>query len=254
MSLYRCDLHVHSCLSPCGDEDMTPGNIVGMALLNGLQIVALTDHNTVKNCPSFFKLAKTHGIIPVAGVELTTNEDVHAVCLFRTLDAAMDFGEYIESKRIRIKNDPGIFGRQLLIDENDKTIGEEEYLLINAVDLSLEEAFVEVSKRGGVCYPAHIDRSSNGIISMLGDFPPEPRFTAFELNDASSYEECLSRFPILKERELVHVAASDAHYLTDISEEGFAVELDDEPYSSDIVRNNLIDYLLGIKKGGDKNG
>ncbi|MBQ7294379.1 MAG: PHP domain-containing protein, partial [Clostridia bacterium] len=61
MSSYRCDLHIHSCLSPCGDDDMTPGNIVGMSLLNGLQIVALTDHNSVKNCPAFFKIAKANG-------------------------------------------------------------------------------------------------------------------------------------------------------------------------------------------------
>lgn len=254
MSLYRCDLHVHSCLSPCGDNDMTPGNIVGMSLLNGLQIVALTDHNSTKNCPAFFKLAKANGIIPIAGVEITTSEDVHAVCLFRTLESAMEFGEFIETKRYPIKNKPEIFGRQQITDENDEICGEEEYLLINAVNLSLEETFDEVLKRGGVCYPAHIDRSSNGIISMLGDFPPDPKFTAFELNDVSSLEDCLKRFPIIRERSLVHVVSSDAHYLTDISETGFIIDIDDEPYSSDLVRNSLIDYLLGINKDGDKNG
>lgn len=246
MSLYRCDLHIHSCLSPCGDNDMTPGNIVGMSLLNGLQIVALTDHNSVKNCPAFFKIAKANGIIPVAGMELTTSEDVHAVCLFRSLEDAMSFGEFVDGKRFPIKNNPEIFGRQLVIDENDEVCDEEELLLINAVNISLDEAFDEVIHRGGVCYPAHIDRSSNGIIAMLGDFPPEPAFTAFELNDINSLEDCRKRFPVLTERRLVHVASSDAHYLTDISEEGFAVEIADEPYSSDLVRNKLIDYLLGI--------
>lgn len=254
MSLYYCDLHIHSCLSPCGDDDMTPGNIVGMSLLNGLQIVALTDHNSVKNCPAFFKIAKAHGIIPVAGVELTTSEDVHVVCLFRTLEAAMDFGEFIETKRIRIKNNPDVFGRQLVVDENDEVCGEEEYLLINAVNISIDEAFSAVLERGGVCYPAHIDRSSNGIISMLGDFPPEPEFTSYELNDIESLDDCLARFPIISERGLVHVASSDAHYLTDISENGFAIELDDEPYSSDTVRNRLVDYLLNISKGGETDG
>lgn len=254
MSLYRCDLHIHSCLSPCGDEDMTPGNIVGMALLNGLHIIALTDHNSVKNCPAFFKLARVHGIIPVAGVELTTTEDVHAVCLFRSLEDAMAFGDFIESRRICIKNDPEIFGRQLIMDENDEICGEEENLLINAVNISLDEAFSEVLGRGGVCFPAHIDRSANGIISMLGDFPPEPGFTAFELNDIASLDDCLARFPILSERGLVHVASSDAHYLTDIAEEGFAVELADDPYSSDRVRNLLIDHLLGLLKGGETHG
>lgn len=254
MSLYHCDLHIHSCLSPCGDEDMTPGNIVGMSLLNGLQIVALTDHNSVKNCPAFFKIAKANGIIPIAGIELTTSEDVHVVCLFRTLEAAIEFGEFIESKRIRIKNDPEIFGKQLVIDENDEICGEEEFLLINAVNISIDEAFDEVLERGGVCYPAHIDRSSNGIISMLGDFPPEPEFTAYELNDIASLDGCLSQFPIISERGLVHVASSDAHYLTDISENGFAIELEDEPYSSETVRNRLIDHLLNITKGGKKDG
>ena len=253
MSRYFCDLHIHSCLSPCGDEDMTPGNIVGMSCLNGLQIVALTDHNSVKNCPAFYKIAKANGIIPIAGVELTTSEDIHVVCLFRTLEAAMEFGDFIESRRIFIENEPDIFGRQLIVDENDEIVGEEKCLLINAVNISLDEAHREVLSRDGVCYPAHIDRSSNGMIAMLGDFPPEPHFTAFELNDASSLADSLERFPIISERNLRYVASSDAHYLTDISEKIFSVELDDEPYSSDYVRGQLIDYLLNVT-GGNKNG
>lgn len=254
MSLYHCDLHIHSCLSPCGDDDMTPGNIAGMATLNGLQIVALTDHNSTKNCPAFFKLAKEYGLIPVAGVELTTSEDVHAVCLFRDLQGAMEFGEFIEGRRMRIKNEPAIFGNQIIVDENDEKCGEEEFLLINAVNISLDEAFDEVTKRGGVCYPAHIDRSANGIIAMLGDFPPEPAFSAFELNDIASLEDVQKKFRIIGERDLVYVASSDAHYLTDISESGFAIELDDVPYSSDRVRNALIDYLLGKGKESVENG
>lgn len=248
MSRYLCDLHIHSCLSPCGDEDMTPGNIAGMATLNGLQIVALTDHNSAKNCPSFYKAAKAYGLIPIAGMELTTAEDVHAVCLFRSLEAAMDFDSFVDSRRMKIKNKPEIFGRQLIIDENDEICSEEEFLLINSSGISLDEAFSEVVKRDGVFFPAHIDRSSNGIISMLGDFPPEPNFTAYELNDIASLEDCRSRFPIITERGLVHVASSDAHYLTDISEAGFSIEIADEPYSSSLVRNRLIDYLLGLTK------
>ena len=246
MSRYLCDLHIHSCLSPCGDEDMSPGNIVGMALLNGLQIVALTDHNSTKNCPAFFQIAKSYGLIPVAGMELTTAEDIHVVCLFRDLESAMNFGNYVDEHRFKIKNETEIFGRQLIMDATDEVCGEEEFLLINASYLSLEDAYREVMARGGVCYPAHIDRSSNGIISMLGDFPPEPRFTAFELNDISSLSNCLSHHSVLTEHHLVHVASSDAHYLTDISEEGFAIDIEDEPYSSDLVRNRLIDHLLGL--------
>ncbi len=253
MSRYLTDLHIHSCLSPCGDDDMTPGNIAGMATLNGLQIVALTDHNTAKNCPAFFRAAKGYGLIPIAGMELTTAEDIHVVCLFRTLEAALDFDRFVEGRRFPIKNKPAIFGQQLLIGENDEIVGEEEILLINAVNLSIEEAHKEVTSRGGVCYPAHIDRTSNGIIAMLGDFPPEPQFTAFELNDAASLGDATQRHPLLTERSLVHVAASDAHYLTDIAEEGFPIELDDEPYSSTLVTNRLIDYLLK-QEGENPNG
>lgn len=244
MSRYLTDLHIHSCLSPCGDDDMTPGNIAGMAVLNGLQIVALTDHNTAKNCPAFFHAAKGYGLIPIAGMELTTAEDIHVVCLFRTLEDALDFDSFVESRRFPIKNKPAIFGRQLLIGENDEIIGEEEILLINAVNISIEEAHKEVTSRGGICYPAHIDRTSNGIIAMLGDFPPEPHFTAFELNDAASLDGCRQQHSVLTERSLVHVAASDAHYLTDIAEDGFPVDIEDEPYSSSLVTNRLIDYLL----------
>ena len=86
MKKYYYDLHIHSCLSPCGDDDSTPNSIAGMGELNGLQIMALTDHNTCKNCPAFFKACKNHGILPVAGMELTTAEDIHAVCLFPNLE------------------------------------------------------------------------------------------------------------------------------------------------------------------------
>jgi len=100
-----------------------------------------------------------------------------------------------------------------------------------------------VKSLGGVCYPAHIDRMSNGVIAMLGTFPEEPKFTAYELNGADSEAEYRERFPIIK--DLVHTVSSDAHYLWDISEEGFVISIDDEPYSSALVRNKLIDYLSG---------
>lgn len=250
MTDYYCDLHIHSCLSPCGDDDMTPANIAGMAALNGLNIVALTDHNSSRNCPAFFEAAKRNGLIPVAGMELTTAEDIHVVCLFRNLDDALAFNDFVDSRRPKIKNKPEIFGNQRIMDAEDKIIGEEESLLINAADISLDEAFDEVLKRGGVAYPAHIDRPSNGIVETLGVFPEEPAFTAYELNDASSDEEYRRRFPILD--GLSRAVSSDAHYLWNISEAKFSIPLDDEPYSSALVRERLIDYLLG--KGGRRNG
>ena len=122
MSRYYYDLHIHSCLSPCGDNDNTPNNIVGMGVLAGLQIMALTDHNTCRNCPAFFAAAKKHGTIPVAGMELTTAEDIHMVCLFPDLESAMAFDEEVGRHLIRVSKRPDIFGDQLILDENDEVI------------------------------------------------------------------------------------------------------------------------------------
>ena len=114
MTPYYYDLHIHSCLSPCADDDMTPNNIAGMAALKGLQILALTDHNSCKNCPAFFAACKRQGIIPVAGMELSTAEDVHLVCLFENIEDAMRFDVEIEKHLMSVDNRPEIFGNQLV--------------------------------------------------------------------------------------------------------------------------------------------
>ncbi len=243
MNRYFYDLHIHSCLSPCGSDDATPGNIAGIAMLNGLQIAALTDHNTTANCPAFFKAAKAYGIVPIAGMELTTSEDIHVVCLFPTLRSAQDFDREVCSFRIRIRNKPEIFGNQRIMDEDDNIIGEEPDLLINATTLSLEDAYNLAFAHGGACYPAHIDRQSNGMIAALGTFPDSPPYTAFELNDAASEEEYRTRFPQIA--ALDRVVSSDAHELTAISEAKNSFWIDDEPYSSALVAQRLIDYLRG---------
>ena len=104
MNDYFYDLHIHSALSPCADNDMTPNNIAGMAAIKGLSILALTDHNSAKNCPAFFDACKQQGIIAIAGMELSTAEDIHLVCLFEELDDAMRFDAEIEKHLMPIKN------------------------------------------------------------------------------------------------------------------------------------------------------
>ena len=171
MSKYFYDLHIHSCLSPCGDDGNTPNNIVGMASLCGIKILALTDHNSSKNCPAFFFSAEKYGIIPVAGMELTTAEDIHVVCLFEKLDEALEFDKFIEENRIKVKNKPQFFGNQYVLDKRDNLVSEIDVLLINATNISIEEICSVVNKFNGVCYPAHIDRDANGIIAILGTLP-----------------------------------------------------------------------------------
>lgn len=240
MNRYFYDLHIHSCLSPCGDNDSTPNNIAGMGELNGLNIMALTDHNSCKNCPSFFKAAKKHGIIPIAGMELTTAEEIHFICLFETLENAMIFDEFVANHLIKVENRVDIFGEQLILDENDEIIGNENYLLSNATDISLEEAYKKVNSLGGIIYPAHIDRTSYGILSVLGFFPEFPKFSCVEIHNKNRTEEMLKISGISKEKIIF---SSDAHFLWDVNEKENFFELEDEPYSSNFVRKKLFDFL-----------
>lgn len=232
MKKYYYDLHIHSCLSPCGDDDNTPNNIAGMAYICGLSIVALTDHNTCKNCPAFFEAAKKYGIIPIAGMELTTSEDIHIVCLFERLDDAINFDNYINTQRIKIKNRPEIFGNQTILNENDEAIGEIEDLLINATNISISEVRELVEGYGGVCYPAHIDRESNGIITVLGCLPKDTRFNNYELYDYNKIDEFSQKYEIHKDRFII---SSDAHYLTDIRDKECFFSFE-EANAADITR------------------
>ena len=237
------DLHLHSCLSPCGDEDNTPNNIAGMAKLCELDIAALTDHNTCKNCPAFFEAAERVGLIPVAGMELTTSEDIHVVCLFPELESAMEFDSYVDSLRMKIKNRTEIFGEQLILDGEDNVIGKEEHLLTNATSLSIEGVPEAVSRFGGVCYPAHIDRESNGIIAVLGTLPPTPRFTSVELHSKENIDGYKRRFDLSDRRIIV---SSDAHYLTDMRDAENSVTLSADPDDHSAVRRELL-YWIGGK-------
>lgn len=241
MTPYYYDLHIHSCLSPCADNDMTPNNIAGMAALKGLQIVALTDHNSCKNCPAFFDACKRQGLIPIAGMELSTAEDIHLVCMFPELDMAMDFDREIEDHLMDVKNRPEIFGDQLITNGDDETVGTVEKLLISATDLWIGDAVQLVRKFGGHVRPAHIDRESNGIIAILGDIPEEYGFGCFEFNDSGSIISYREKFHYLTDEKLL--VCSDAHYLWDINEAEHSILLDDEPYSSSLVRERLFEHL-----------
>ena len=240
MSRYYYDLHIHSCLSPCGDNDNTPNNLVGMGVLAGLQIMALTDHNTCRNCPAFFEAAKRQGIIPVAGMELTTAEDIHMVCLFPDLESAMDFDREIQTRRILIPNRTDIFGDQYVMDGQDEIVDIEPHLLSNATTVSVEEAPALTARFGGVCYPAHIDRQANGIIATLGFLPPDMHFPTVELHDGE--KEAEYRQNHIGDTTRV-VIGSDAHVLWDIRDKAAWLDIPDEPYSSALVRANLIEML-----------
>ena len=241
MTKYFYDLHIHSCLSPCADDDMTPNNIAGMAAIKGLNIVALTDHNSCKNCPAFFDACRRQGLIPIAGMELTTAEDIHIVCLFPELDDAMAFDKEIEAHLSNIRNRADIFGNQLILDGDDNIVGEEERLLISATDLWMEDALALVRAHNGYVHPAHINREANGIVSILGDIPDEYGFQYVEFKGKDDISEYKTRFGFITDEKIL--VCSDAHYLWDINEAENYLLIDDEPYSSSLVRRNFFELL-----------
>lgn len=210
------DLHIHSCLSPCGDDDMTPANIAGMAALKGLEVIALTDHNTCRNCPAFMAAAAEYGVLAVPGMEINTSEEVHAVCLFPTLETALDFDTYVYKKLIKFPNNEAIFGKQQIYDEQDQVCGSEPNLLINATQLSFDGLWELVLSYGGVMFPAHVDKTANSLIANLGFIPPDSQFTTAEVKDLRKLHQLRRDHPYLEQCRII--SNSDAHYLEHINE------------------------------------
>ena len=212
------DLHIHSCLSPCGDADMTPGNILGMAALKGLDAVAIADHNSALNLPAAQEIAGAYGVLLVPAMEITTREEVHLLGYFPDVRSAVACGEMLRAHLPKRKNKPALFGEQLILDADDRVIGAEEALLIGATDLPLAEAAAQVTAFGGVPVPAHINRGANGLLINLGLMPPEPFYSTVEVWRLLPCDE-----GALRGRHVLH--SSDAHYLGDIQEREHALRL-----------------------------
>lgn len=241
MKKFYYDLHIHSCLSPCADDDMTPANICGMALLKGLDIIALTDHNSCGNCESFFYFAEKNALIPIAGAEVTTSEDIHVLCLFEHIEDAVSFSRQLQNFITPFPNSEKVFGRQIYTDFEDKEKGTEQNYLPIATTLGLCDVFSLTRKFGGIMFPAHIDRPSNGIISVLGTIPEKPYFTCVEYNVCENEKEYREKYPMLK--DIRHITNSDAHNLWNINERQNFIELDVNKNNPDNVRHYLFKYL-----------
>lgn len=209
---YYYDLHMHSCLSPCGGDDMTPADLAAMCALAGLDIVALTDHNTCGNCAAFCKAAQARGLLALAGMELCTREDIHVICLFPTTEAAEAFDRRVADRLPGYANDPAIFGRQLLMDEADRVLGEDPRFLAGQTDIGLEEVPALVSAHGGICFPAHIDRPAFSLLGVLGLWDPSLPFSLAEVSPHCPPE--FAQRPDLAGVRLI--ADTDAHYLDQV--------------------------------------
>ena len=213
---YYYDLHLHTALSPCGDNDMTPNNLVNMALLKGLDIIAVTDHNSAENAGAVVELGKKRQIIVVPGMEIETAEEIHIVALFGELESLMEVQGEVYERMSGIRNREEIFGEQRILDTSDEIVGKVEALLITALTLTIEEVFDMVNRAGGICIPAHIDRSSHSVLSNLGMMPEDLPVKNIEISKNCDRSTFLEEHPGLSAYGALR--SSDAHYLWDISE------------------------------------
>lgn len=228
---YFYDFHIHSDLSPCADKDMTPNNIVNMAYIKGLNMIAVTDHNSIENYRAVEKVAKDLNIMVIPGMEINTREEVHILSYFRDYESAKIVSDLIYESLPDIYNKKNIFGEQNIYSENDEIIGSLDKLLINASKYTLREIYEIVNKHKGILIPAHINKKSNGILGVLGFFPYDVEFKFIELSNNIELNERNKKL-VSKYKRLIN---SDAHMLEAISEPVNFIELE--------KLDDIFDYL-----------
>lgn len=231
------DFHIHSCLSPCAEDDMTPANIAGMARVNGLDAIALTDHNTCRNCAAFLHAAKHYGIFAVCGMELTTAEEVHVLCYFPDLIHAMAFDNLVRSRQMALPNQPDLFGNQLLYGNNDQCAGTFEPLLITATDISFSELPSLITAYDGFYIPAHVEKKSDSLLSNLGFVPEGSTFHSYEINHPGQQRHIETMHPYFQ--SCIPVSDSDAHRLTEIKDSANPCRLEVSDLSFEGIREAL---------------
>jgi len=213
--LVKIDLHNHSCLSPCGSDDLTPALLSVEAMEQGIQILALTDHNCTRNLPAFAEACELCNLMGLYGIEVNTVEDVHVLVLFEKLQDAMEFGSFIEFLLPPIYNKPNLFGMQNIVNLEGEIIGTVDKLLISTSGISFNDVIEEGLSRDALVIPAHIDRSANSALANLGFLPDLP-YSAVEA----------IRIPVAAD---IHgktlLTGSDAHYLQHVGRRACYLEV-----------------------------
>lgn len=207
----RYDLHLHTCLSPCADREMTPATVAGLAKLAGAGLIAVTDHNSALNLPAVEKACRAYGVRLLPGLEVTCAEEVHLLCYFKTVEAALEYGSRLYEALPPVPCDPVIWGEQWVMDEEDRLLYKVDKLLTAACLWPLEEAAGRCRRMGGVPVPAHADAGSYSVFSMLGMLPPEAGFEAVELREPHRADEYVKRGLLPPGLEVL--VSSDAHFL-----------------------------------------
>lgn len=208
------DLHVHTVLSACAEREMLPSAVLERAQELGLQMLAVTDHNSAENVAALWEAAQGTEITILPGMEVQTREEVHLICLFDTVDQALALQETVYTHLPNQKNDERFFGPQWIVNACDEVVAHNNRLLAVACNLSVTEAVNRVNGLGGLCIPAHVDRPAYSILSQLGFIPPDLDLIAVEISHLITPKQARERFPQLRGYSLV--ANSDAHYLRDM--------------------------------------
>ncbi len=210
MQQFLADLHIHTLLSPCGDLEMSPANIVASAQKKNLDIIGIADHNSTKHGPLIKKLAAACGIFTLCGAEVTTREETHCLAFFENNTSLSEFQEYLDAHLPNVKNDPKYFGYQVVVDEQEMILEEVEKLLISALNQSIDQVERKVHSLGGLFIPAHIDRAKFSLVSQLGFVPPGLNADALEISFKTTKDQMLKQFPYLKNFSFIR--SSDAHF------------------------------------------
>ncbi|HKL33439.1 MAG TPA: PHP domain-containing protein [Tangfeifania sp.] len=216
MQQFRADLHIHTLLSPCGDVEMTPRNIVHNAKARRLDIIGITDHNSTRNALLVKKLAQKEGIFVLTGAEITTREEVHCLAFFETEEQLSQFQQYIDENITKIPNDEEYFGYQPVIDEDENIVEMIPYYLPAALKQGITKVQQKIESLNGLFIPAHIDRSVNGILSQLGFIPPGLKCDALGLSKHGSKKDVEQQYVL--QNKITLIRNSDAHYVEQIGE------------------------------------
>ncbi len=214
MKSWKCDLHIHSVLSPCGSLEMSPSSVIRRALEEKLDCIAITDHNTLANSAVFHRAASAAGIACFFGVEIQTMEEIHVVGLFDDEEKAMQFDRELYEALPPIPNDPEYFGDQVVVDDDENIVRCEEKALLNSVMWDLDTTLEMINQYGGFGFPAHVNAATYSLISQLGFFPANPLIIALGITANCDVEKFLADYPAAASYSLIR--NSDAHYLKDI--------------------------------------
>lgn len=232
MRWYKADLHIHSVLSPCGSLEMSPQNVMKTAHEKGLDIIAITDHNSCANSRVYAETAAEFGLAYIYGIEVQTAEEIHVVALFDNADNACRFGQEVYDSLLPIDNDPDFFGDQVVIDSNDNI---KEFLpkaLINSSVWSLEETLERIISFEGFYFPAHVDVTSYSLLGQLGFIPSHTAINTVGVTANCDLIQLTEQYPFLQNMSFVR--NSDAHYLKDIGS-GYSEFYLQEPTLQEII-------------------